>query len=365
MDLDLTDVDVAARSAMPPTACATGSARTTSSSTSTSAAPARPSGRRAPRHADPVQPPVERRQLRAGGLDGEPQGGAQQRRDGVQRLRPGPGHRARRGRAPLRALRDQSVRRAAVGGRARPVDRALLRRTARRPGRDPVGPEGRHHGDLPLPARRATSRTSPPNDDRLRRGRRRDPLFHAGPSRRGRDPPAGAAPRAAPQHGDVVALSGPLGAGKTTLARALIRAVAGDPDLEVPSPPTRWCSSIRRARASATSTSTGSAIPTNSSNSASTRRRDRHRARRMAGAGAGRPARRQPSPHAGGPPRRRSAGDDTRASRGRSAHRTALVRAPRLSRGRRRGRRRPQALSGDASARRYEVLTTAAGRPLS
>ncbi|WP_294642171.1 tRNA (adenosine(37)-N6)-threonylcarbamoyltransferase complex ATPase subunit type 1 TsaE [uncultured Aureimonas sp.] len=36
--------------------------------------------------------------------------------------------------------------------------------------------------------------------------------------------------------GDVVALSGPLGAGKTTLARALIRAVTGDPDLEVPSP---------------------------------------------------------------------------------------------------------------------------------
>ncbi|SKA03369.1 tRNA (adenosine(37)-N6)-threonylcarbamoyltransferase complex ATPase subunit type 1 TsaE [Consotaella salsifontis] len=36
--------------------------------------------------------------------------------------------------------------------------------------------------------------------------------------------------------GDVVALSGDLGAGKSTLARALIRALAGDPDLEVPSP---------------------------------------------------------------------------------------------------------------------------------
>ncbi|MBZ0229220.1 MAG: tRNA (adenosine(37)-N6)-threonylcarbamoyltransferase complex ATPase subunit type 1 TsaE [Bauldia sp.] len=36
--------------------------------------------------------------------------------------------------------------------------------------------------------------------------------------------------------GDVVALSGGLGAGKTTLARALIRVVADDPDLEVPSP---------------------------------------------------------------------------------------------------------------------------------
>jgi tRNA threonylcarbamoyl adenosine modification protein YjeE len=36
--------------------------------------------------------------------------------------------------------------------------------------------------------------------------------------------------------GDTIALSGGLGSGKTTLARALIRSVAGDPELEVPSP---------------------------------------------------------------------------------------------------------------------------------
>ena len=36
--------------------------------------------------------------------------------------------------------------------------------------------------------------------------------------------------------GDVVGLKGELGAGKTTLARAILRAAAEDPDLIVPSP---------------------------------------------------------------------------------------------------------------------------------
>jgi tRNA threonylcarbamoyladenosine biosynthesis protein TsaE len=36
--------------------------------------------------------------------------------------------------------------------------------------------------------------------------------------------------------GDVVGLEGELGSGKTTLARAILRAAAGDPELIVPSP---------------------------------------------------------------------------------------------------------------------------------
>jgi tRNA threonylcarbamoyladenosine biosynthesis protein TsaE len=38
------------------------------------------------------------------------------------------------------------------------------------------------------------------------------------------------------QPGDLVLLEGGLGAGKTALARAIIRTLAGDPSLEVPSP---------------------------------------------------------------------------------------------------------------------------------
>lgn len=36
--------------------------------------------------------------------------------------------------------------------------------------------------------------------------------------------------------GDAILLSGPLGTGKSALARAFLRALAGDPALEVPSP---------------------------------------------------------------------------------------------------------------------------------
>ena len=73
--------------------------------------------------------------------------------------------------------------------------------------------------------------------------------------------------------GDVLALSGDLGAGKTTLARGLIRAMAGDAGLDVPSPTFTLVQSYADARAARIiSTSTGLPRPANSTNSGSTRR---------------------------------------------------------------------------------------------
>ncbi len=51
--------------------------------------------------------------------------------------------------------------------------------------------------------------------------------------------------------GDVITLSGELGAGKTAAARAMIRYLAGDDLIEVPSPTFTLCPELRPAGISA------------------------------------------------------------------------------------------------------------------
>src|SRR5690606_23297068 len=109
------------------------------------------------------------------------------------------------------------------------VHRRKLRQPAQGRGLHRQQPRRRYDGDLPHPDR---------HDDPLHRRRRMSdgqPITmeladQAATVRLGEDLALALKP------GDCLALSGDLGAGKSTLARALIRAVADDDDLEVPSP---------------------------------------------------------------------------------------------------------------------------------
>ena len=137
-------------------------------------------------------------------------------------------HSARRQGQGVRLVREPCPRLAASRRRPRPVAGALVRRTARRQGARRFGGRQRHHRDLRLSDRpgRASQRrrmTAPTTftlalaNETATAQLMADLALLIGP-------------------GDVITLTGDLGAGKTAAARAMIRYLAGDEALEVPSP---------------------------------------------------------------------------------------------------------------------------------
>jgi ABC-type glutathione transport system ATPase component len=113
-----------------------------------------------------------------------------------------------------------------------PVDRRKLRQPASRHRIDRQQPgKGRHGRDLPHPF----------GDLPHRRGRMTQVIELTLKDEEATIDPLGEDLALALKAGDCLALSGDLGAGKSTLARAFLRAMADDPELEVPSPPSRWC----------------------------------------------------------------------------------------------------------------------------
>ena len=147
---------------------------------------------------------------------------------GLHRDRFRPGHSARRQGQGVRLVREPFQRLAASRRRPRPVAGALLCRTARRQGARRFDRRQGHDRHLRLSDRsvRASQRrgmTDPatfslalPNETATAH-LMADLALLVGP-------------------GDVITLSGDLGAGKTAAARAMIRYLAGDDALEVPSP---------------------------------------------------------------------------------------------------------------------------------
>src|SRR5262249_9879537 len=153
---------------------------------------------------------------------------------GVLGQRSWPRHPGRAAGARVRPLREPHQRLASSRRRARPLDRALAGRIARRQRQHRIRRRLRHRRGLRVSARARGVMTNlaPAMPSARERVEALDVMLpdEQATGQLARELAAVVAP------GDMITPAGALGSGKTTFARGLIRQLSGDDALEVPSP---------------------------------------------------------------------------------------------------------------------------------
>ena len=184
--------------------------------------------RRRPRGAGALQSAGQCGRVFAAGFHDHAERQAHRSSRGLRRDRSRSRHSARRQGQGIRLVRKPLQRIAAPRRRARPAVGEILRRAARGPGARRFGHRQGNDRHLRLPGR--------PGGASQRRGMTDPSTFSLALANEAATANLMADLALLIGPGDVITLSGDLGAGKTAAARALIRYLADDPAIEVPSP---------------------------------------------------------------------------------------------------------------------------------